>query len=104
MVAKITTGNDLYGALAYNQEKVDKEKGKVLSTHIVREPADGKFSVPAAMEDFLRWMQVASCVFCCNFQFLLQKTLAHKGEEKPDSEVVRLMGLRFTASQGIGIL
>lgn len=56
MVAKITTGNDLYGALAYNQEKVDKEKGKVLSTHIVREPADGKFSVPAAMEDFLRWM------------------------------------------------
>ena len=56
MVAKITTGNDLYGALAYNQEKVDKEKGRVLLTHILREPWDGKFSVPVAMEDFLRWM------------------------------------------------
>ncbi|NDV64670.1 conjugal transfer protein MobB [Bacteroides sp. 224] len=56
MVAKITTGNDLYGALAYNQEKVDKEKGKVLSTHILREPTDGKFSVPITMEDFQRWM------------------------------------------------
>ena len=56
MVAKITTGNDLYGALTYNQQKVDKDEGKVLSTHIIREPADGKFNVPAAMEDFSRWL------------------------------------------------
>ena len=41
MVANITTGKDVYGALAYNQEKVDRGDGKVLLTHIVREPADG---------------------------------------------------------------
>ena len=56
MVAKITTGNNLYGALAYNQEKVDKEKGKVLATHIIREPADGVFSVAGTVEDLQRWM------------------------------------------------
>lgn len=56
MVAKITTGNNLYGALAYNQEKVDKEKGKVLATHIVREPADGIFNVAGTAEDLQRWM------------------------------------------------
>lgn len=44
MVAKITTGNNLYGALAYNQEKVDKGNAAVLGTHIVCEPADGKFT------------------------------------------------------------
>ena len=34
MVANITTGKDVYGALAYNQEKVDRGDGKVLLTHI----------------------------------------------------------------------
>lgn len=56
MVAKITTGNNLYGALAYNQEKVDKEQGKVLATQFVREPADGFFNVTGTAEDLERWM------------------------------------------------
>lgn len=56
MVAKITAGNNLYGALAYNQEKVDQEKGKVLATHIAREPVDGIFNVAGAADDLQRWM------------------------------------------------
>jgi hypothetical protein len=56
MVANITTGKDVYGALAYNQEKVDRGDGKVLLTHTVREPADGRFNVAATAEDLLRWM------------------------------------------------
>ena len=56
MVANITTGKDVYGALAYNQEKVDRGDGKVLLTHIVREPVDGRFNVAATAEDLLRWM------------------------------------------------
>ncbi len=56
MVAKITTGKDVYGALAYNQRKVDRGKGKVLLTHILREPTDGRFDVAATAEDLLRWM------------------------------------------------
>ncbi|MDR1091935.1 MAG: relaxase/mobilization nuclease domain-containing protein [Prevotella sp.] len=56
MVANITTGNNIYGALAYNQKKVDQDKGKVLATHILREPADGHFSVSETAEDILRWM------------------------------------------------
>ncbi|GHT76744.1 mobilization protein [Bacteroidia bacterium] len=56
MVAKINIGNSLYGALSYNQEKVDEGAGKILTSHLVHVPADGKFNVPALMEDFLRWM------------------------------------------------
>lgn len=56
MVANITTGNNLYGALFYNQEKVGKGVGTVLATHILREPADGNFNVGETAEDILRWM------------------------------------------------
>ncbi|MDD4413779.1 MAG: conjugal transfer protein MobB [Oscillospiraceae bacterium] len=56
MVANITTGSNLYGALFYNQEKVDKGVGTVLATHILREPTNGNFNVGETAEDILRWM------------------------------------------------
>ena len=33
MVAKISLGNSIYGALAYNAEKINKEKGRLLDTN-----------------------------------------------------------------------
>lgn len=56
MVAKISHGSSLYGALSYNQEKVNEGLGKVLGTNLVMEPADGKFSIGASMADFERLM------------------------------------------------
>ena len=56
MVAKITTGSNVYGALAYNQHKVDDKKGEVPATHILREPVDGIFDVAQTAEDLARWM------------------------------------------------
>ena len=54
MVAKISAGKSLFGALAYNQEKVDDGKAKVLGANLVCEPADGKFSIGSVMDDFNR--------------------------------------------------
>ena len=51
MVANITTGKDIYGALAYNQRKVDRGKGTVLATSNIRFPADGRFGVAAPADD-----------------------------------------------------
>lgn len=56
MVAKISHGSNLYGALSYNQEKVDEGLGKVLATHLVIEPADRAFNAAACMQDFERFM------------------------------------------------
>lgn len=56
MVAKISVGKSLFGALAYNQEKVDDGKAKVLDANLVCEPADGKFSIGSVMDDFNRWI------------------------------------------------
>lgn len=54
MVADIHIGNNLYGALAYNQEKIDAGLGKILETNRVFVPADGQFSVGDCMRDFER--------------------------------------------------
>lgn len=45
MVAKIGKGENLMGALSYNQLKVDKEKGQVLLTHKIKETLDGNYTV-----------------------------------------------------------
>ncbi|MBS5908645.1 MAG: relaxase/mobilization nuclease domain-containing protein [Dysgonomonas mossii] len=56
MVAKINQGGNLYGALSYNQEKVNEGLGKVLATNLVIEPTDGAFNVASCMQDFERFM------------------------------------------------
>lgn len=56
MVAKFSHGSSLYGALSYNQEKVNEGLGKVLATNLVIEPNDGVFNVGSCMENFERFM------------------------------------------------
>ena len=43
MVAKISTGKDLYGALAYNQTKVEEGHAKILDANLLPYPEDGRF-------------------------------------------------------------
>ncbi|ATL48962.1 relaxase [Chitinophaga caeni] len=52
MVAKIGHGENLYGALSYNQLKVDKENGQVLFTHKMIETPDGQYSVAQLNRSF----------------------------------------------------
>lgn len=56
MVSKINHGSNLYGALAYNQQKVDEGQGKILACNMVMEPPDGKFNAYTSAEDFERLM------------------------------------------------
>ena len=56
MVAKINIGSNLYGALSYNQEKVDESMGKVFGANLVFEPADGKFNITECMNDFMQFV------------------------------------------------
>lgn len=56
MVAKINIGSNLYGALAYNQEKVDEGLGKVLGSNLVFEPVDGHFNVSQCMNNFMEFV------------------------------------------------
>lgn len=54
MVADIHKGNNLYGALAYNQDKIDNGKGQILETNRVFVPFDGQFRVSDCVRDFER--------------------------------------------------
>lgn len=52
MIAKIGRGSNLYGALAYNQLKVEKENGQILFTNKVIETANGQYSVAQLTRSF----------------------------------------------------
>ena len=56
MVAKISFGSSLYGALAYNGEKINKEEGKLLATNKIFDDCLGKTSISNALRDFQRYL------------------------------------------------
>ena len=60
MVAKISIGNSLYGALTYNGEKINKEKGRLLDTNKIYNDGSGTIDIHRAYEDFLRWIPTSS--------------------------------------------
>lgn len=60
MVAKINYGSSLYGALAYNGEKVNEGVAKILETNKVFSPADGTHDISACMQDLWHICQVMS--------------------------------------------
>ena len=45
MIAKISSGNNIYGTLSYNQNKVDDEHAKVIFSNKMIESADGKWEI-----------------------------------------------------------
>lgn len=50
MVAKISIGSSLYGALAYNGEKINKEEGRLLATNKIFDNCTGKLDIARAMK------------------------------------------------------
>lgn len=60
MVAKISIGNSLYGALNYNGEKINKERGRVLDTNKIFNDGSGTVDIHRAYEDFMRWIPTSS--------------------------------------------
>ena len=45
MIAKIGKGSNMYGAILYNKQKVDKENGMVLLLNKIPDTVDGRYSV-----------------------------------------------------------
>lgn len=58
MIAKIGRGSNLYGALAYNQLKVEKENGQILFTNRIIETPHGQYSVAQLTQSFEPYLVV----------------------------------------------
>ncbi|MBF4473420.1 conjugal transfer protein MobB [Flavobacterium sp. HJJ] len=52
MIAKISRGNSLYGALNYNYQKVEKQNARVLFTQKIIEAPDGSYSLQQISRSF----------------------------------------------------
>jgi len=58
MVAKISSGTSIFGALVYNQTKVDEHQGEVILTNRMIEPRDGNYTVGVCMRSFEPYLAV----------------------------------------------
>ena len=56
MVAKITIGSSLFGAIKYNADKVNEGKGQLLDTNKIFNDGTGKVDIAQALHDFGRHM------------------------------------------------
>jgi hypothetical protein len=56
MVAKITIGSSLFGAIKYNADKVNEGKGLLLDTNKIFNDGTGKVDIVQALHDFERHM------------------------------------------------
>ena len=56
MVAKISVGSSLYGAIAYNGEKINEAKGRLLATNRIYNDGTGMVNIGKAMEGFMTFM------------------------------------------------
>lgn len=56
MVAKINIGSSLFGALAYNAEKVANDEAKVLTANKIFASTEGTFDMAACLRDFESYM------------------------------------------------
>ena len=56
MVAKISIGSSLYGAISYNGEKINEAKGRILGSNKVVIPPDGHVDIARMVEDFKSFM------------------------------------------------
>lgn len=52
MIAKIGRGSNLYGALAYNHLKVEKDNGQILYTNKIIQTPDGSFATSQMLRSF----------------------------------------------------
>lgn len=53
MVAKISVGNSLYGALSYNQSKVDIDEGKIILSNKMIENSRGELDLHSCLDSFV---------------------------------------------------
>ena len=56
MVAKISIGTSLYGALSYNGMKMNRDEGRVLGANKIILPADGQIDIARMVENFNLFM------------------------------------------------
>ncbi|HRO46771.1 MAG TPA: conjugal transfer protein MobB [Niabella sp.] len=98
MIAKIGRGRSIYGALSYNQIKVNKENGEILLLHKMLETPDGSYSVNQLLRSFEPYL------------------LANRNTEKPvvhislnpdpndkvSDEKYKLMAMQYMQEMGYG--
>jgi len=98
MIAKIGRSSNLYGALSYNNMKIEKEKGEILLTHNMIETDDGKYSVSQLMRSFESYLLTNRNTE----KHTLHISLNPDPKDNVSNEKYRLMAQKYMQEMGYG--
>jgi hypothetical protein len=98
MIADIHIGNNLYGALTYNQDKIDRGKGQILDANRVFVPADGQFSVAECVRDF----ELSMSLQVTTTRGIVHISLNPHPEDKLTNEQLSYIGREYIERMGFG--
>jgi len=98
MIAKIGRSANLYGALAYNNLKVENENGQILFTNKIIETSDGQYSVAQLTQSFKPYL-----IANRNTQYhTLHISLNPDPKDKVSDEKYREMAQEYMREMGYG--
>jgi|SRR5690554_738142 len=98
MIAKIGRSANLYGALAYNNLKVENENGQILFTNKIIETSDGQYSVAQLTQSFEPYL-----IANRNTQYhTLHISLNPDPKDKVSDEKYREMAQEYMREMGYG--
>lgn len=98
MIAKIGRGENIYGALSYNQLKVNKENGEILLLHKMLETPDGSYSVNQLQKSFEPYLLANRNTE----KPVLHISLNPDPNDKVNDERYRLMAQQYMQEMGYG--
>lgn len=98
MIAKIGRSSNLYGALAYNNLKVEKENGQILFANKIIEAANGQYSVAQLAQSFAPYL-----IANRNTEYhTLHISLNPDPKDEVSDEKFRLMAQQYMQKMGYG--
>lgn len=98
MIAKIGRGSNLYGALTYNQIKVEKENGQILFTNRIIETPNGQYSVAQLAQSFEPYLIANRNTE----KSTLHISLNPDPKDNVDDEKFKLMAQQYMQEMGYG--
>ena len=87
MVAKISVGSSLYGAIAYNGEKINEAQGRLLTTNRIYNDGSGTVDIGKAMEGFLTFLPP---------QMKIEKPVVHISLNPHPEDVLTILSCRIS--------
>jgi hypothetical protein len=102
MVAKMSSSSTLYGALSYNQVKVEDEHAKVICTNRMIEPANGIYDINTCLRSFEPYLLANNLAHHKTDKTVLHVSINPDPKDALDDEQLSEIAQKYMKKMGYG--